>query len=316
MGDRRHLFHLIYNVFIGFFVSALYGAATAASLLALGQASIFKSYLEAYFVTFNGALAGGLVLATAITVYRTQNYIPDTIERTFTARQLKKTSYFDWRREYYHIRKTLLFSSEFAIAGLVIFYAARFPFRGYAEAWLIIGGCTSYAVGVYVGRKLFHIAHMLRALETVQFTRNVFARDELGGISIYVNSISTLAAIMVYVGVASSYSAPFQYGSAVGVSVKAIMLLPAVIALPVLALFNYYPRVVVRKLYQRSIENERKALESRFKHSSLSEFERLTYQLEFDRLSRDELNYRLRMTLADLPMAATLGIALLSALTD
>jgi uncharacterized membrane protein len=157
---------------------------------------------------------------------------------------------------------------------------------------------------------------MLRALESVRFTRDIFHRDELGGIATYVNSISTLAAIMIYVGVSSSYYAPFEYGSVVGSAVKAIMLLPAVIALPVLALFNYYPRVVVRKLYQKSIENARRAVEERSRRNNLSGFEKLTYQLESDRLSRDELNYRLRMTLADLPMAATLGIALLSALTD
>jgi hypothetical protein len=128
--------------------------------------------------------------------------------------------------------------------------------------------------------------------------------------------VSTLTAIMVYVVVRSSYYSPFDYSSIMGSSVKALMLLPAVIALPVLALFNYYPRVVIRKLYQCSISRTLRAIQRKAVDDELSHFERLTYVLEFDRLSRDELNYRLRMTLADLPMAVTVGIALLSVLTD
>jgi hypothetical protein len=312
MQDRRQLFHLIYNIFFGFFASTLYGVVSAASLFAVGQGSLLKPYLEAYFVRFNGALSGGLVLATAITVFRTQDYVPKIIEKTFTKRQLEKTNYFEWRKEFYDLRKTLIFSSEFTIAGLAIFYAAKFPFNGVAEAWLIAGGCMAYAVGVYVGRKLFHIAHMLRSLETVQFKRDIFHHDELGGISTYVNAVTTLAAVMVYVCVRCSYKGPFEYETPIGYSIKSIMLLPAVIALPVLALFNYYPRVIVRKLYQNSIENARKKAKSDARRSNLSEFERLSFVLEFERISRDELNYRLRMTLADLPMAATMGVALLS----
>jgi hypothetical protein len=314
MQNRKQLFHLIYNIFFGFFLSTLYGALTAMSLFAVGQSSVFKQYLEAFFVQFNGALAGGLVLATAITVYRTQDYVPERIEDTFTRPQLNKTSYFEWKAEFYDLRKTIIFSSEFAIAGILIFYAAKFPFEGVAEAWLIAGGSLSYAVGVYVGRKLFHIAHMLRALEAVQFKRDIFHNDELGGVSTYVNAVTTLAAVMIYVCVRCSYYGPFEYESVVGNSIKSIMLLPAVIALPVLALFNYYPRVMVRKLYRRSIDNARQKLERDIKRNTLSDFERLSFVLEFDRISRDELNYRLRMTLADLPMAATMGVALLSVL--
>ena len=315
MGGPKQLFSLIYNIFFGFFLSTLFGVTSAAILWALGQEDVFKRYLEAYFVSFNGALAGGLVLSSAIMVYRTQDYIPGLIEKTFSQRELEKTSYFHWRREFYHLRKTLTFSSSFALAGLAIFYVAKFPFSGLAEGFLIAGGCCAYALGVYVGRKLFHIAHMLRSLEELKITKNVFREDRLDGISTYVNAISTMAAVMVYICVRSSYYGPFAYSSLVGSSLKSIMLLPAVIAIPVLALFNYYPRTVIRRIYERSITYSLRAVRAKAKKDNLSEFEKLTYILEFDRLSRDELNYRLRMTLADLPMAATVGIAVISLMT-
>jgi hypothetical protein len=312
MLGRRDLFALIYNIFIGFAASTAYGAVTGASLWLAGQGQEITRYLEAYFVTFNCALAGGLVVATALTVYKTQHIIPDVIENTFTTRQLSRTTYSEWKKEFYHLRKTITFSSSFALVGIIIYYAAKFPFDGAAEMWLLGWGCLSYATGVYVGRKLFHIAHMLLALERMNVRRDIFSKNELGGISTYVNAVSTLAAVMVYVGVRSSFYGPFEYGSLAGHAVKTIMLVPAVIALPVLALFNYYPRVVVRKLYESSITNSLAALRSEMTGKELSDFERMYYLMEYDRISRDELNYRLRMTLADLPMAATIAVALLS----
>jgi hypothetical protein len=90
------------------------------------------------------------------------------------------------------------------------------------------------------------------------------------------------------------------------------MLLPGIIALPVLALFNYYPRTVVRRLYQQSIAHSLRGIRRKLKDQALSEYERHWYVVEYDKISRDELRYRLRMTLSDLPMAVTLALALLS----
>jgi len=231
MTDRRDLFSLIYNIFIGFAASTAYGAATGGSLWLTGQGQDIRRYLESYFVTFNCALSGALVVATALTVCRTQNSVPDIIEKTFTRYQLGRTDYSKWKREFYHLRKTITFSSSFAIVGLLVFYIAKFPFSGAAEIWLLGWGSLSYAIGVYVGRKLFHIAHMLLALEDMKVKRDIFTEDELGGIATYVNAISTLAAVMVYIGVRSSFYGPFEYGSPVGHAIQTVMLVPAVISL-------------------------------------------------------------------------------------
>lgn len=316
MDGPRQLFLLIYNVFFGFILSVSYGAVSAFALWLVRDRSEVTAYLNAYFVTFNLALSIGLVLATAITVYRTREYVPGIIESTFTEKELRQTEYYECKENYYHLRRTVTFSSSFAIIGFAIFFFARFPMGGAAEYFLVGAGCIQYALGVYVGRKIFHIAHMLRAIDRIHFRKDIFKDDLLSGVSIYVNAISTLTAIMVYVVVRSSYYSPFEYSSIVGTSVKSLMLLPAVIALPVLALFNYYPRVVIRRLYKCSISKTLRTIQRKAVDDELSHFERLTYVLEFDRLSRDELNYRLRMTLADLPMAVTVGIALLSVLTD
>jgi hypothetical protein len=90
------------------------------------------------------------------------------------------------------------------------------------------------------------------------------------------------------------------------------MLIPAIMAIPIVAMFNYYPRSVVRKLYEQSISHSLAAIEKKIHAQNFSDYEKLFFVVEYDKVSRDELNYRLRMTLTDLPMAVTLGIAILS----
>jgi len=316
MDSPKHLFSLIYNIFYGFSLSALYGASTGAALWVLGHTSDVRGYLEAYFVTFNSAVACALVFATAITVYRTQMTVSEIIETTFSKRELQKTDFFERQADFLNLRKTITFSSSFAIVAMAIFYAARFPFHGLPEYFFIGAGCLKYALGVYIGRKIFHIAHMIRAIGSIRVTKDIFEADKLDGIALYVNTISTMTAIMVYVVVISDYRSPFLYDTILGTSIKTIMLLPAIISIPVLALFNYYPRIVIRKIYEKSISRSLRNIKLKMSRNNLSEFEKVSYLLDVDRISRDDLNYRLRMTLADLPMAVTVGVALLSVIID
>lgn len=303
------------HAFLGFVLSALYGILSAAVLWYLGPQTTFAKYHEAFFVTFNCAIAGGLVATTAILVRRTQSYIPQIIEEAFTRKELTGTDYFLNRAKFQSMARSLAFSSSFAIVAFTIFFVARFPFTGLAANFLIAFGCMEYALGVYIGRKLFYIAQMLRSIDGIPVSKDIFQADKLAGISTYVNAVSTMTAVLVFVGVRSYYYAPFEYGSIFGTSVRAFMLLPAIIAIPVLALFNYYPRTVVRHLYEQSISHTLTRLRSKLKNEALTDFERLTYLVETDKVSRDELKYRLRMTLTDLPMAVTLALAVLSIMT-
>jgi MFS family permease len=312
MENPRHLFVLMNNAFLGFILTALYGVLTSASLWFLVPATEFSRYNEAFFITFNCAISGGLVATTAILVLKTQAYVPQIVERAFTERELEKTDYYAQRRRFFSLVRSLTFSSTFAIAAFAIFYVARFPFTGLPEYFMIAFGCAQYAMGVYIGRKLFYVAQMLRSIDGLKISKNLFHGDKLSGLSTYVNAVSTLTAILVFVGVRSYYYAPFSYDSVLGNSARALMLIPAIIAIPVLALFNYYPRSVIRRLYEQSIDHSLRQLRLKFRNDSLTEFEKLSYIVEYDKISRDELKYRLRMNLTDLPMAVTLILAVLS----
>ncbi|HEX8450045.1 MAG TPA: hypothetical protein VF652_10690 [Allosphingosinicella sp.] len=312
MDGSRHLFFLTNTIFLGFLVSTLYGGLGAILVGYFGAASDVTRFAEAYFKTFNSAVSGGFVFATALLVYRTQNYIPAIIENAFTQRELAQTHYFEQRKELFNWWKTAILSIVFALVAIFIFYWAKFPLDELSNDLLIGVGSLQYAAGVYIGRKIFHTAHLLRSIESIAVRKEIFKADRLFGISMYVNSVSTATAIAVYIGVRSYYRAPFEYDSVLGEAMATAMFIPAIIAIPVL-LFAYYSRTSVRRMYERSIEDALQKLRSKGKADNRSDFEIQTGIVELEKNLRDELKYRLRATLEDLPMAVVVGIALLSA---
>jgi hypothetical protein len=306
MMTPASLFKLMNQMLWGFAIALLYGAATSGIVWLLGPGEAFQKYLEAYFVSFNCLISGGLIIGTAIFVFRSQASIPSFIENTFAEHSLSETSFDQEKIKYLSLRRSITFSTEFVIIGFIIFFFCQFPVRGAPEYFLIFFGCLEYALGVYVGRKLFYVAQMLHSISDIKLARNIFKDDDLGYTISYVNVLSTLTIIFVYVHVTSYYGGPFEYTSVFSSSLRVALMLPAVIATPVLVIFNFYPRMVLRRLYSRSIALEVARLTERLRSKKLSDFERMSYIIEYDKLSRDELRNRLRLSLSDAPIGITI----------
>lgn len=311
MDSPRQLYFLMNNAFLGFVLSAAYGLLTTGILWAIAPTELPR-YPEAFFVSFNAAIVGGLIMTTAILVYKTQRQIPQIIENAFTPRELSQTIYYIHKAKYFSLVRSITFASSCSLGVAAVFQAVQLPFGGWAGRFLFVFVCAQGALGVYVGRKIFYIAQMLKAIESIKVKKDIFTQDKLSGIAIYVNCISTLTVVFVFVAVRALYYAPLEYETLLGNSARSFMLIPAIMAVPIVVMFNYYPRSVIRKLYGQSIDYSLAKLKVKIRKDNLSEFERLFYIIEYDKVSRDELNYRLRMTLTDLPMAVTLGIAILS----
>lgn len=302
------------RLFFGLAVSLAYGLAGSAFLWYIGGKSEAQLFFAAYTSSFKTIISLGLILGTALIVYRSQNVIPQTIEDAFTKAQLSETDYEYYKRRFASLRISMTFSAEFIVVAFIIFSYCQFPLSRRGEVLMVIAACTQYALGVYVGRKLVYTGMMLHSLLPLTVTRNLFRRRELDAINPYVHVASTLTVIFVYIHVSGYYEGPFLYGSMFGQSVKPFLLLPAIIATPVLLIFNFYPRAVLRKLYAQSIDVEIKSLQKTLQNEKLSAYEKRSYLIEFDKMSRDELRYSLQLTLSDLPIGITILIMVLEPL--
>src|SRR6185436_8918360 len=300
--------------FSGLFISLVYGVVSSALLWYFSGKSEAQQFFTAYTSTFKTIISLGLILGTAVIVFVSQNVIPKTIEKAFTKTQLSDTDYSYYKRRFASLRISLTFCAEFVVVAFVIFSNCRFPLSRAGEVLMMIAACTQYALGVYVGRKLVYTGMMLHSLLPIEVTRNLFRKRELDAINPYVHVAPTLTVIFVYIHVIGYYEGPFSYNSILGQSIKPFLLLPAIIATPVLLIFNFYPRAVLRKVYSKSIDLEIKTLQETLHDEKLTEYEKRSYVIEVEKMSRDELRYNLQLALTDLPIGITILIMVLEPL--
>ncbi|XXJ20792.1 hypothetical protein ACR42D_14875 [Desulfovibrio caledoniensis] len=314
---QNYLFSLMHHVLWSFLVPLAYGGVASTIIWFTESAKVFSRFVEAYFVSFNCVISAGLILGAVSFVYFTQGHVVELIEKSFFDKDLRRDSgYQESKRRFLSVQRSISFSAQFILVAFLIFYTCQFPFEGFAQYAMIGIGCAQYGMGVYVGRKLFYFSKMLNDVEKLHTKEDVFTDGNLGLISSYVNILSTLTVVFVYVHVKSFYGAPFEFNTILGASAKHFLLLPGIIAIPVLIIFNFYPRSVLRTLYSRSINVRLEELTKSLEGRELSQFEQLSYVAEREKMSRDELKYRLQLSLSDIPIGITIVALIISLIKD
>jgi hypothetical protein len=312
--QRLSPFRMMNLLFVGLGISFVYGLLGLALVWYFRGRSEAQAFSLAYTVSFKTIVALGLSIGTALIVYLCQNVIAETIEHAFTETELAGTDYAYYRERFSRRSLSLEFSAEFILAGFIIFSFCQFPLSQPGEVLMIIAACAQYAFGVYIGRKLGYAGMMLHSLLDAPIKRNLFKNRELDAINTYVHIASTLTVIFAYIHTIGYFQGPFVYGTMLGQSIKPFLLIPAIIATPVLLIFNFYPRAVLRKVYGKSIDVEIKQLQNTLKDEGLSPIEKRTYLIEFKKMCSDELRYSLQLTLSDLPIGITILFMLLQPL--
>lgn len=308
---RLDPFSVMHTLFLGLGISLAYGTLCSLALYFTKGEGEYKQFLESYLYSFKTFLSFGLVLGVAMIVFKAQLLVPKTIEDAFTERSLEGSGYYLYKGRYLSLKRSVGQMSSYTVVAFVIFSLCGFPLSEEAAIMMTIPACLEYALGVYVGRKLFYAGLMLHSLHKVPVTRNLFKKQELDAINTFVIITSTLTLIFVYLHVHSYYYGPFAYPYAIGESARFFLLFLAIIATPVLLIFNFYPRTVLVEIYSTSVDIEIKNLKRRLRRRSLSTFERMSYVIEFNKMARDELRHRLRLSLSDLPVAITIFVTIL-----
>ncbi len=300
--------------FGGLGISAVYDGFGTVLVWYLEGETAAAEFFTAYTGTFKTIISLGVILGTALIVFYAQKDVPEMIERVFTEPLLAKTDYYTQKRYFLSWRKTMIFTAEVAFVAFIIFRCCQFPLKGTGDILMMIAVCAEYAFASFVGRKLRYTAMMVYSLSKVMIVRNLFKERELDDINWYMNIASTLTIIFVYIHVMFYYKAPFLYPF--GQSFQIFLILPVIMATPVLLIFNFFPREVLRTLYRKSIDVEIKKLQKLLRNEALSTYEKRSYLIEFDKMSRDELRYSFQFLLTDLPIGITILAMLLQPLLN
>lgn len=304
---HNYLFKAVWHLLFGVVIALSYLSLTGFAVWWFDPANV-QRFAITFAGTFNLIVSGGLIIGTSLFVFLTQKSIPGLIEDEFDKEALSTTGFAKEKGRYLSVPRTMTFSANFAVLAAFIFsYCFAFPIPGIAQWFLVAFSCVEYALGVYVGRKLFYIAYMLNAISEIDIRTPVLSDSKLNEILTYVNVLSTLTVAFVYVITKSFHDGPLALGAGFTPDAKIILVLPAFIAVPVLVLFNFYPRAVMRRLLTRSIDLETAKLRDRISREELSFTEKASFVMSYDKLKKEELRSMLQLSLSDLPM----GLALL-----
>jgi hypothetical protein len=314
--DKRskYIFFLMNSVYYGFFTSLGFGVASSLFVYLL-DSNEFSNYIKHFFISYNSFLTGGLAFGLTYQIYKTQNYIPEIIKTVFSKYDLDNvTQYKEHNARFYSTQRSMIIVTIHIVLSFILFYYAKFPFTDKVpETFMVVFGCSLFGALVYVGRKMFYVSQMLQTIENIEFDDDIFSDDRLDGIAVYVNVITTFTTITIWLLIKSYYGGPFIFNSVFGQTIRIFMFYPAITALPVLVIFNYYPRVFIRKIYTKSISNKLNLLEKALREKEkITDFERIKYLSEVDKISQEELKYRLRLALNDLPMVITIVVMLIN----
>jgi hypothetical protein len=303
------------DAFLGLALSLTYGVFSAALVYFVSGEHEAQRFLIMFISDSSTLVSLGLIAATAIIVGRSQDLIPTTIEAAFTDEQLSQTQYHFHKECFYSRKRTVNFATEMIIFAAVIFRLCHFDLPRTAEAMMMIAACAQYGLASYVGRKLRYAGMMLHALLRVPVTRNLFRGRELNPINTAVHVAATLTIMWVYVHVRGYYTGTcFRYDSFILSSARTFLLFPAVLAVPVMLMFTFFPRTALQRIYNRSIDVEVKRLQAVLQSESLNSFEKRLCLMQFSKMYREELRYSLQLTLSDLPLAITLFVMILEPL--
>jgi len=299
---------LMWLLFLGFALSFAYGLTGALLIYATAGENAAREFAVLYVGPFNTFMALGLIAGTTLIVGLSQNVIPETIEDAFTTEELYHTDYHDNKVKFYSLRRTVVFASEFIILGFFILALCRFPLTSPGQEIMMLAGCLQWALASYVGRKLRYGGMMLHSLLKIPVSRNLFKTRTLDIINTSVHIASTLTVVFIYLHIRSYYYGPFMYDGFLGSSAQVLLLLPAILATPVLLIFNFFPREVLRRIYNKSIDVDIQEFKEALQGEALSPFEKKLRLLEIEKMHREELRYSLQLTLGDLPIGITILI--------
>lgn len=304
-------FRVMKRLFLGFHFSLIYGLACSALLYFIDSPKVGKDLFLAYTTSYRTLISLGVVCGTAIIVYNSQQVIPRTVRKAFRNEPLPR-EYLD--KELTFLKPNIELPATFVVVSWAIFSYCQFDLHPHAQRVMLVAVSIEYGLAVYVGRKLLDAALMLETLMKTSVPRNLFRDRELDDINIFVHISSTLMIIFFYLNITGYYHGKYLFNSDLGLGIKPFLLLLAVVSTPVLLMFNFFGRALLRRFYSQSIDLEIKQLQQMLSGKGSTEFEEKSYIMEVEKMSRDELRYSLQLSLSDLPIGITLLVMIIQTL--
>ncbi len=151
------------------------------------------------------------------------------------------------------------------IVGGIIMWNCGYPLEGFAKYYLAIGSISIYYVGSYLLTFFIFSLMMFKSLEDsekrIELTRNIVPL-EFNNLNYFFVITSTVGVAGIYLGFRGTLTANFVLDPE-GIITRKLLIFPVILFLPLTLCYSFYPRYVLKKLYENDIIKKIKEIEEK-----------------------------------------------------
>jgi len=232
-------------------VLALLGWAITFFFVNQESASLF---FESWIFRFNGIFVGGFGYGLCWFVLGNRKNLVQQIKSIFQiVNEETETKIIGYFRnilysKYYHIISLII-----TFLGGLVLWNSGFPLDGFPKFYLAISVISMYYVAslllVFVLYILSLFFFMEKNIDSFKISENTSIIDIELFNSFFIAS-ATVAILALYFGLRGTITANFAHDA---VQYKKFLILPVIIYLPVILIYSFYPRYIIKKLHENSI---------------------------------------------------------------
>lgn len=287
-----------------------YAAAGYFLLVATYDRGSANETIQIFVNQYGGLIAGtacGSLFLMSILVLRT---VPELIEQALQTEVAELDNYRFWKDRLLSDRLGIAQFGTYFLGGFGIYSLLEYPGEPLDHLFFVVFTALQYSCGGFVGRKLWCVGHLLRAIEHVDPRSDLLNTDAFPRLIYLINIFTFLTLLMTVVHTYFHARMDYVLSSEFAVLLAPLVYLPMVLALPVVVLFNFYPRMVVNRLYLKSIRVRKQWLADQMAESDESEFAKHKHSIDYEKYLNEEFRYRQRVALSELPVALTITVAI------
>jgi len=304
-----------WSVLFSFWAALLFCIAYAAlGYFLLGaryDQSTASSTIQVFVYQYGGLVAGTACAALFLMSILVLRTVPNLIEQALPDEVSEQADYRFWKGRLLSGRLGLAQFGTYFLGGFGIYSLLEFPGEPIVHLFFAVFTALQYSCGGFIGRKLWCVGHLLRSIEHVDPKSDLLDTEAFPRLIYLVNIFTFLTLLMTVIHTYFHAKMDYVLSSELAVLLAPLVYLPLVLALPVVVLFNFYPRMVVNRLYLKSIRQRKQWLADQMAGSDESEFAKHKHSIDYEKYLNEEFRYRQRVALSELPVALTITVALI-----
>lgn len=310
MRAVRGFWSILLSFWAAMLFSAIYGIAGVCIVRIMSSEEAARQAARFFVSKYGGIIAGSACATLFLMSIFVLRIVPQLIDEIIQDIECQDSSYKYWRSRFSSPWLGLAQFATYFTGGYAIYSLLQFPVDDRSQLIFTLFTALQYAFGGFVGRKLWCIGHMLRSIGDLTPRRDLLEAEALPRLIYIVNVFTFLTIIMVlihtYFHSRIQYSTEFAHLPVI----EQLVYLPVVLAIPVLVLFNFYPRIVANRLYLKSIRDRKEWLSNKILRSGESEIATFKHVIDYQKYLNEEFRHRQRLALSELPVALAILIAI------